>query len=218
MLFCNKFVLSSDAAIHFVHISRRIRPHRSSFAASCRVARHRPDFKHLYYIQVPSVYAFFRCIFTCAHYYVTFRLLNVEILQVFRAAYCPSRFSCIFCIVAYPGNLPWLCDALQEQSRFSSEAGTGHPATVSATTVSFCRALLTRPWWGSLVVSPWVLFFIGPQRGTAGVSVWVLILGCLLSRRYGSGHIYTQRGGAADRPWLVTLISWGISAILCQTK
>ena len=23
----------------------------------------------------------------------------------------------------------------------------------------------------------WVLFFIGPQRGTAGVSVWVLILG-----------------------------------------
>ena len=128
-------------------------------------------------IQVPSVYAFFRCIFMCAHYYVTFRLLNVEILQVFRAAYCPSCFSCIFCIVAYPGNLPWLCDALQEQSRFSSEAGTGYPATVSSTTVSFCRARLTRPWRGSLAVFPWVLFFIGPQRGTAGVSVWVLILG-----------------------------------------
>ena len=201
MLFCNKFVLSSDAAIHFVHLSRRIRlrsqqPHRDSFAASCRVARHRPDLQHLYYIQAPSIYAFFRCIFTCAHYYVTFRLLSVEILQVFRAAYCPSCFSCIFCIVAYPGNLPWLCDALQEQSRFSSEAGTGHPATVSSTTVSFCRARLTRPWWGSLAAFPWVLFFIGPQRGTAGVSVWVLILGLpSVPALWAWTHLDTERRG-----------------------
>ena len=30
-----------------------------------------------------------------------------------------------------------------------------------------------------------------------------------------SGH---KSAGVADGPWLVTLISWGIAAILCQTK
>ena len=105
---------------------------------------------------------------------MTFRLLNVEILQVFRAAYCSSCFSCIFCLVAYPGNLPWFCDALQEQSRFPSEAGTGHPATVSSTIVSFCRARLTRPCWDSLAVIPWVLiFYRSPKRNCRGVSMGV---------------------------------------------
>ena len=65
----------------------------------------------------------------------------------------------------------------------------------------------------------WALFLIGPQRGTAGLSVWALILGLpSVPVLWVSGHIWTQSAGAADRPWLVTLISWGITAVLCQTK
>ena len=85
----------------------------------------------------------------------------------------------------------------------SSEAGTGHPATVSSTTVSFCRARLTRPWWGSLAAFPWVLFFIGPQRGTAGVSVWVLILGLpSVPALWVWTHLDTERRiGLGSPPW-----------------
>ena len=136
---------------------------------------------------------------------MTFRLLNVEILQVFRAAYCPSCFSCIFCIVAYLGNLPWLCDALQERSRFSSEAGTGHPATVPQLLLVFVG-----PGWpghGEALLQRFLgyYFYRSPKRNCRGVSMGVDLGLAFCPGAMGldtSGHRAPgRRIGLGSSPW-----------------
>ena len=85
------------------------------------------------------------------------------------------------------------------------------PCQVSSTTVSFCRAWLTRPWWGSFAVLPWlwalvyrVTIYRFPKRNCKGVSMHVDLE---LAFCPGAMVLNTSGHMAPDGPWFVTSIS-----------